>query len=37
LGSLWRTALISLLYSFILIATLMGIWLPTAWQVVKQH
>jgi hypothetical protein len=36
-GSLWRTALISLLYSFILIATLMGIWLPTAWQVVKQH
>ena len=36
-GSLWRTALISLLYLFILIATLVGIWLPTAWQVVKQH
>jgi hypothetical protein len=36
-GSLWRTALISLLYSFILIATLIGIWLPTAWQVVKHH
>jgi hypothetical protein len=35
-GSLWRTALISLLYSLILSATLLGIWLSTAWQVVKQ-
>jgi hypothetical protein len=35
LGSLWRTALISLLYSFILTSTLIAIWLLTAWQVIK--
>jgi uncharacterized protein DUF3667 len=37
LGTLWRTALISLLYSFVLLATLLAIWLPTAWHVIKQQ
>lgn len=37
LGSLWRTALISVLYSLILTGTLIAIWLTTAWQVIKQH
>jgi hypothetical protein len=36
-GSLWRTALISVLYSFIFTGTLIAIWLTTAWQVIKQH
>ena len=36
-GSLWRTALISLIYSFILMAALLGIWLSTAWQVIEQR
>jgi len=36
IGSLWRTALISLLYSIVLLAALIGIWVPTAWYVVNQ-
>ncbi len=36
-GSLWRTALIGLLYSFILLGTLLGIWLTTLWQVIYRH
>jgi hypothetical protein len=36
LGGLWRTALISLLYSILLVGTLIAIWLPTAWEVIKQ-
>src|SRR5262249_32239599 len=36
-GSLWRTALMSVLYAIVLLSALIGIWLSTAWQVIKQH
>ncbi len=36
-GALWRTTVISLLYSILLVGVLIAIWLPTAWQVVKQQ
>jgi hypothetical protein len=36
-GAVWRTALISLIYAFVLLGTVLAIWLPTAWQVAKHQ
>jgi len=35
-AAVWRSVVVNVLYAIVLVAALMGLWLPTAWSVIKR-